>query len=59
MKLDKKTPKTRKKAIILHISSPASHDTVAAHPISRGIVRNVTYIKNYFEVINAAIESSM
>lgn len=42
MKLDKNIPKTRKKAIILHISSPASHETVMAQPISKGIVKNVT-----------------
>lgn len=43
IKLDKNTPKIRKNAIILHILSPASQETVAAHPISKGIVRNVTY----------------
>lgn len=35
-------PNTLKKAIIRHIASPASHDTVIDHPISNGIIRNVT-----------------
>lgn len=43
MKLDKNSPKTRKKAMIRHISSPAFQETVAAQPISKGIMRNVTY----------------
>lgn len=40
---DKKSPKVRKKAKILQAISPAIHCTVAAHPISTGIKRNVTW----------------
>jgi len=35
-------PNVLKKAIMRHIASPASQDTVIAHPISNGIIRNVT-----------------
>jgi len=35
-------PNILKKAIIRHIASPASHDTVIDHPISSGIIKNVT-----------------
>lgn len=59
IKLDKNIPKIRKKAIILHISSPASHETVAAHPISKGIVRNVTYEKNIVTHINESSTSNV
>ena len=36
-------PNVLKKAIMRHIASPASQDTVLAHPISNGIIRNVTW----------------
>lgn len=43
IKLDKYSPNIRKKAIILHIASPAFHSTVEAQAISKGIIRNVTW----------------
>lgn len=43
-------PNIRKNAIIRHIASPASQDTVTAHPISSGIIRNVTYVMIKFNV---------
>ena len=41
-KLDRYNPKILKKDMILQAVSPAFQDTVAFHPISRGIMRNVT-----------------
>ncbi len=40
--LERKRPKIRKKEKILQRKSPARHDTVAAQPISSGIIRKVT-----------------
>lgn len=42
-KLDRCNPNVRKNAIKRHMISPALHWTVAAHPISSGIIKNVTY----------------
>lgn len=39
-------PNILKNAIMRHMTSPASQDTVIAHPISSGIIRNVTYNVN-------------
>lgn len=39
---DRKRPKILKKEKIRHKVSPAVHMTVAAQPISSGIIRNVT-----------------
>lgn len=41
-KLDRYNPNVRKNDIKRHIKSPAFHDTVYAHQISSGIIRNVT-----------------
>lgn len=41
-KLDKYRPNVRKNDIKRHIKSPAIHSTVYAHPISNGIIKNVT-----------------
>lgn len=42
MKDDKYRPNILKKAIIRHIASPALQETVAAQPISSGIIKKVT-----------------
>ena len=39
---ERKRPKILKKAKTRQRTSPAVHITVAAHPISSGIIRNVT-----------------
>ena len=42
MLLERKRPKILTKEQSLHIKSPAHHDTVMAHAISNGIIKNVT-----------------
>lgn len=44
-KLERYNPKVRKKDMRRHIKSPAFHSTVKAHPISNGIMINVTSLK--------------
>jgi hypothetical protein len=39
---ERKRPKIRKNEKIRQRASPAVHITVAAHPISKGIIRKVT-----------------
>lgn len=41
-KLERYNPNVRKNDIVRHIKSPASQETVRAHPISNGIMMNVT-----------------
>lgn len=48
-------PNVLKKAIIRHIASPASHDTVIDHPISSGIIKNVTWIIIKFDKIYTSV----
>jgi hypothetical protein len=42
MLLERKRPKILTKEQSRHIKSPAHHDTVMAHAISNGIIKNVT-----------------
>ena len=44
---ERKRPKMRKKEQSLQRRSPAHHDTVIAHAISSGIIKNVTFVQNY------------
>lgn len=50
IKDDRYRPNILKKAMMRHIASPACQDTVAAHAISSGIIKNVTCPKQHIKL---------
>jgi hypothetical protein len=62
MKQDRYNPKVLANAINRHITSPARHHTVAAQPMSMGIIRKITWklehIQRYIN-INHKLDSEV